>query len=371
MEKSPHIYDVEDARQRARTRLPHMVYNFIDGAAGRETANLANIKALEDIRLQPRVLEDVTKRKLSKTFLGEEMGLPFGIAPMGMCNLTWPNTDKFFAAEAKKHGFPHCGSTAASTSIEKMIELSEGRSWFQLYVGNNVEGVLSFVDRAAAADYKTIQFTVDVPELSVRTRELRSGFTYPFKMGPREFLDFATHPTWSLSSLAAGVPRPLNYEEIGFHRDGSRAGADWEFFKRLRDRWKGNLVVKGVMHPGDAARIKELGADAIQVSNHGGRQLDAAPAAVDLIAPIRKAVGKDFPLIFDSGLRTGEDVVKALALGADFTMFGRAMLYASGADGHRGVSTLIDIIANEISVCLAQLGLTDISDVDEGALYKV
>ena len=346
-----------------------MVFDFIDGAAGRESANAANIKALEELRLQPRVLENVTTRSLGVEFLGEQMGLPFGIAPMGMCNLTWPRCDRFFAEEAKARKFPHCGSTAASTSIEDMIELSGGRSWFQLYVGNNVDGAMGFVDRAAAAEYKTLMFTVDVPELSRRTREVRSGFTYPFKMGPRAFLDFARHPHWSIGSLLAGVPRPLNYEEIGFHRTASRAGADWEFFKRLRDHWKGNLVVKGVMHPGDAVRIKQLGADAIQVSNHGGRQLDGAPAAIDLLAPIRKAVGEDFPLIFDSGLRTGEDVVKALALGADFTMFGRAMLYAAGADGHRGVSSLIDIFANEISVALAQIGVTDIGDVDESVLY--
>lgn len=366
----PYIFDVEDARKRARQRMPHMLYNFVDGAAGTESANRQNMEVLEGVRLQPRVLEDVSQRSLTTTFLGEEMGLPFGIAPMGMCNLTWPGTDRFFAEEAKARKIPHCGSTAASTSLEDMLQMSDGRAWFQLYVGNSPDASLGFIDRAAAAGYKTIQFTVDVPELSRRTRELRSGFTYPFSMGPKEFMDFALHPRWSISSLLAGVPRPLNYEAIGFQRDQSRAGADWDFLKRLRDRWKGNLVVKGVMHPGDAQRIQKMGADAIQVSNHGGRQMDGAPAAIEVLPLIRKAVGPDFPLIFDSGLRTGEDVVKALAMGANFTMFGRAFLYASGADGHRGVSTLMDIFAREISVTLAQIGVRDIADVNEDVLYQ-
>lgn len=228
------------------------------------------------------------------------------------------------------------------------------------------------VDRAAAAGYEVLILTVDVPQVSRRVRDLKNGFQVPFRLGPRQFLDFAFHPRWSIETLLRGAPRPMNFEMEnggrGFVRGESRGGADWDFLDRLRKRWAGQLVIKGVLSPADAVRIRDAGADAVYVSNHGGRQLDGAPPAIEALSQIRAAVGGGYPLIFDSELRNGEDIVKALACGADFVMLGRPLMYAIGAEGARGLSTLIGILAEEISVTLAQTGLRRVEDIDGDVL---
>ncbi len=364
------IHCTEDARRLARRRLPRLVFDFVEGAAGTETAARLNRAALKTIRLQPKVLENVEGRNLSTRLLGHDMSMPFGFAPMGMCALSWPGADRFLAAEAVSSGLPLCVSSAASTSLEEMQRQARGRAWFQLYVGRSQEAAFELVDRAAAAGYEVLVLTVDVPQVARRVRELRRGFSVPFKLGPQQMLDFACHPRWSLGTLMAGLPRPRNFETDGFDRAASRGGTDWAFLQRLRSHWRGSLVVKGVLCASDALRIKEAGADAIYVSNHGGRQLDSAPAAICALPPIRQAVGPDYPLIFDSGLRSGEDIVKALALGADFVMLGRPMLYAIGADGARGLARLTEILAEEISIALAQIGRRQVADLDGSVLAE-
>lgn len=349
-----------------------MMFDFVDGAADSEMAERLNRFAIDWIRLQPRVLVNVEGRSVAKRFLGSNMGLPFGIAPMGMCNLTWPGADRMLAAEAVRREIPLCLSSAASTTLEDMRPLAGKWAWFQLYVGQSVAFAMEMVDRAEAADYDVLVLTVDAPQVTKRIRDLRNGFQVPFRLGLRQLLDFARHPRWSIATLLHGVPKPMNYEAAkggrGFVRYESRGGTDWAFLKRLRLRWKGKLVVKGVLSPDDAIAIKEVGADAIYVSNHGGRQLAAAPAAIHALPAIRDAVGPDYPLIFDSGLRNGEGIVKALALGADFAMLGRAPLYAIGADGARGLTTLIDVLVEEISATLAQLGRRCVEDIDPTVL---
>ena len=367
------IYDTEDATRLAKRRMPRMMFDFVQGAVGTELAAELNSEAIRQIRLCPRVLVNVDGRTLSKTFLGEEMGLPFGIAPMGMCNLVWPGADQILASQAARHKIPLGVSTAASTSLEEMFEQSEGRTWFQLYVYQSHEAAFELVDRAAAAGYTKLLLTVDVTQLSRRVRDLRNGFQVPFKMGPRQFADFMLHPTWSLTTLAKGVPSPQNYDALkgdaNATRKANRGSADWTFLERLRERWKHTLLVKGVVSAADASRIKQIGADGISVSNHGGRQLDSAPPAIHALPAVRAAVGPDFPLIFDSGVRSGEDVVKALAMGADFVLLGRPMLYAVGANGARGLNQLIEIFRQDIDVALSQTGLRNISDVSAQILY--
>ncbi|MBM3522710.1 MAG: alpha-hydroxy-acid oxidizing protein [Alphaproteobacteria bacterium] len=367
------FHSCEEARSRARRRLPRLVFDFVDGAAGGEIAAAENLAAFARIKLGPRVLVEVRDRSLATRLLGRGMGLPFGIAPMGMCNLTWPGADRMLAAESVRRDIPLCVSTAASTSLEAMHDATGGRAWFQLYVTGSQDAALSLVERAAAAGYEVLVLTVDVPVVAPRPRDRRNGFETPFRMRPRQFVDFALHPRWSLSTLAAGIPRFGNFTEgtgtKGFDRNASRAGANWSFLETLRSRWKGRLVVKGVMHPDDARRIKSAGADAIYVSNHGGRQLDAAPPAIDVLPAIRNAVGPDYRLIIDSGVRSGGDVVKAIARGADFVMIGRAALYAIGADGARGLATLLDLFAEEIGVVLAQLGLGRVDELGPAVPY--
>lgn len=351
-----------------------MMFDFVDGAAGREFGVHMNHKALSDIRLQPRVLVDVADRSLNTRLLGRDLDLPFGIAPMGMCNLTWPDADRMLAAEAGRRNIPLCLSCAASSTMESMLDITDGKAWFQLYVVNDTDSAMQMVTRAERAGYEVLVLTVDVPQVSRRVRDLKNGFQVPFKFGPKQVLDFACHPEWSLRTLVRGVPRTVNFETEdqtgGFARDASRAGATWNFLHELRRHWRGKLVVKGVLSAEDAVRIRDAGADAIYVSNHGGRQLDSAPPAILALPLIRAAVGPDFPLIFDSGVRSGEDVVKALALGADFVMLGRPVLYAIGADGERGLTTLFDMFVSDIDVTLAQIGMRTVGDVDGKALFE-
>jgi len=361
------IHTSDEARALARRRLPRLVFDYIDGAAGKERAAARNLKALDARQLMPRVLAPAEQCSLGQTFLGQTFGLPFGIAPMGMCNLAWPGADQLLAAEAMRRAMPHSVSTAASSTLEAMAKQAGALAWFQLYVTGTLEAAWGLVDRAKAAGYEVLILTVDVPRVAPRPRDVRNGFTMPFHIGPRQFMDFALHPHWSLASLIHGMPGPANFDNApggkGFDRHASRAGANWVFLDELRRRWDGQLIVKGVLSPDDAKRIQAAGADAIYVSNHGGRQLDSAPPAITALARVRAAVGPDFPLVFDSGVRTGEDILKAMACGADLVMLGRPLLYALGADGARGLASLLDALVTELGVAMAQLGLTNVADI--------
>jgi L-lactate dehydrogenase (cytochrome) len=363
-----------DARLLARRRQPRLIFDFIDGAAGTEAALWRNTADLRALRLLPRVLADVATIDCATQFFGRPMGAPYGIAPMGMCDLAWPGTDLAFAAEARRRGIPVCVSTASSTSLERMHDASGGNAWFQLYVTGSVEVANGFVDRAAAAGYEVLLLTVDVPRLGKRPRDLRNGFQTPFRIRPRQFLDFALHPRWSLGTLRAGRPRMANYDADpnakGYDRNAPRTGATWEFLDRLRARWKGRLVVKGVLSPADAVRIRDAGADAVYVSNHGARQLDSAPSSISMLPAIRAAVGPDYPLLMDGGVRSGEDIVKALAAGADFALLGRPFMYAMGADGARGLARFMDGLAEEIAIALAQVGLRRVADITPEILVR-
>lgn len=368
-------YCVDDFRLAAKQRMPRITFDYVDGAAGHETSSRLNREVVEQVRLLPRVLVDISQRELKKPFLGRTWGLPFGIAPMGMCDLAWPGTDKALAAAAVHHDIPVCLSTFASSTIEDTAQRASGNGWFQLYVGPSVDVALDLVRRAEEAGYEFLVLTVDVPVVSARPRERRHGFEAPFRIRPRQFVDFALHPRWSVQTVLQGVPRPANVLPPGhssssptFTRNEIRGHIDWGFLDTLRGRWRGKLVLKGVLSVDDAVRIRDAGVDAVYVSNHGGRQLDAAPAAIELLPEIRQAVGADYPLIFDSGIRSGESIVKALALGADFVMLGRPFLYAAGADGKRGVFGIVDMLKSELGLVLAQVGCPRVAEINQHVL---
>ena len=351
-----------------------MIFDFIEGGAGRELAVVRNQNRFDEILLQPRVLEDVSVRSLETSFLNYSFDVPFGIAPMGMCNLVHHRADKIMCEVARIKNLPFCVSSASSTNLETVRNDTGVNSWFQLYMGNSLEHYMSLIDRAKKAGYQTLILTADVPQVSRRTRDLRNGFKVPFKIGLHQFIDFAMHPSWSLNKIFHGTPRPRNYdgyEGVRFDRYESRAGLNWELLSQLRDTWKGNLIVKGVTSPSDAEKIVSYGVDAIYVSSHGGRQLDSVPAAIDLLPAIRDMVGVEFPIVFDSGIRGGEDVLKALALGANFVMLGRPVLHAIGADGKKGLISLFDAISEDISVGLAQLGLKTIKQINSNCVWPL
>lgn len=367
---STKIHTIDDAIRLSKKRLPKLVFDFIDGASGDDKLAEINSTALDQIRLEPKVFRNVENRKLSKKIFDFHFDYPFGFAPMGMTNLSWPEADKMIAKESAYNNIPTCVSMASSTTLEDMFTFSEGHSWMQIYIFQSEEFIMELLKRAENIGYKVLILTVDVPILSRRARDDRNGFGYPFKIGPKQFLDFALHPQWSLTTLLKGAPKPMNYvtsksgDQI-FRRKESRGATDWNTLKRVRDAWKGKLIIKGVMNSEDALKIKEAGADAIQVSNHGGRQLDSATASINALPLIRKTLGDDFPILFDSGIRSGSDILRALALGADFVMFGRPLMYAIGADGARGLRRIINLIKEELSTNLGLVGLTDINEVDK------
>ena len=370
---------MEDFRLRARRRMPRMIFDALDGAAGTETASHLNASALAALRLQPRILVNVENRELRTTFLGRQWDLPFGVAPMGMCNLFWPGADHALASAARRRNMPLGVSTMASTRIEDMIELAGGNAWFQLYAGDSITTTESLVERARRAGYETLILTADVPVLAPRIRDYRNGFEVPFTMGPRQVADFACHPRWLLQTLRNGSPKAVNVSPVadnttssggtkGFRGETGRGRVDWAFLSRLRSLWPNKLIVKGIMSPEDAQLAVAAGTDALYVSNHGGRQLDSAPAAIEMLPRIRQAVGSDIPLIFDSGVRSGEGVAKALACGADFVMLGRPFLYAVGAGGPAGLEQMLDMLANDLGIVMAQLGCTRTVQLDRTSL---
>ena len=362
MATADHIHSAEDARRLAKRRLPWMVFDYIDGAAGRETGITRNRSALDALTLRPRILRDVSQRSLATTLFGAPAERPFGIAPMGMCNLSCPGADLMLARLARDFKVPHGVSTVASTALEQIIDVAEGHAWFQIYFSGDGSGTFKLVERARDSGYETLVVTVDVPEVGRRPRELRRGFKMPFRIGPSQFIDFALHPYWSISTLINGRPEMANFQMPGyaFDRTESRARADWDTLARMRDMWPGKLVVKGVLDAEDAVRLKESGADAIQVSSHGARQLESAPTPVDALFAMRKAVGPDYPLFFDSGLRSGEDALKMLSHGADYCFFGRILQFAMAAAGEPGLRQLWSVLSDEMSIAMAQTGMSDL-----------
>ena len=370
MGREKKIFDSFDARRISRSKLPKLIFDFIEGATGREIAAKANVHSFERVKLLPRALIDVSERSLSTSFMGGKFCLPFGIAPMGMCNLAYPNADILMAKIAKERNFPHCIATATSTNLEEVYSAGEDKSWFQLYVLNGPERGLELAKIAQSIGYKTLILTVDVPQAARRLRELRNGFNVPFKIGMSQFIDFAIHPVWSIRTLSAGIPKPVLFqnEDNKFERTANRMGADWDFLNQLRSIWDGKIIVKGILSIEDAKKLKSVGIDGIWVSNHGGRQLDGAPAPINILPLIRGALGKDFPIAFDSGLRDASDIVKALASGADFTFLGRPILHSLAAAGKAGLEKILSIFTEELYIIMAQIGVKEINEIDNSVL---
>jgi (S)-mandelate dehydrogenase len=360
---------VSDLRPRAKRRLPKFVFDYLDGGAGSEAGVKRNERAFDELTLKPRALVNIETRELKTSLFGRDWAAPFGIAPIGLGNLIWPRAEEAIASAAAAAGIPYTLSTAANTTLERIAEIAPGNAWFQLYVSKRDEDVADIVDRAERAGYDVLLLTVDVPLAARRLRDIRNNFMVPFKITPRVALELLTHPRWSLQTLAAGVPRFVNVEKYApmvnrqsiaaYLTSEIRGRFDWDDLKKLRERWRGKLVVKGLMAAQDCARARAMGCNGVVVSNHGGRQLDSAPATIDVLPEIRAAVGPEFPLMIDSGVRSGEHVIKALAAGADFVLVGRAMMYAVAAHGPAAAKDLIELLIDEASRCLGQIGYTD------------
>lgn len=364
-----------DFETAARRHLPRTIFDFIKGGAGSEAAQRRNESAFSGVALVPRVLRAPLVRSTVVRLLGVDYAVPFGISPMGLGNLAWPGTDRALQTTAASKNLPYTLSAAGSTSIETAAELANRMLWFQLYIGADFRVSQSLMQRAEAAGVRTLVLTVDAAFPGLRFRDRRNHFAEPIWRSPRLMLDYALHPGWSLSTVMRGVPKMVNFSQNDLQQNGPeatrafmasmmQAKLDWEMLEQVRALWPHQLIVKGVLATDDAIRLKQLGIDALVISNHGGRQLGSAASPLDVLPDIRTAVGPDYPLIMESGIRSGEDVIKSLVLGADFVLIGRPWLFASAAAGPtRGAKLLADLLENEVDNVMAQLGCDNIESL--------
>jgi len=367
------ITSVADFRTLAKRRIPRFAFDYLDGGAGDEIGLRRNIEAFDALKLMPRMLVNVEKIDLSTTFFGRTWKMPFATAPIGAGGIMWPGGEEAIARAAVDAGIPYTNATPACISLERVREIAGDNAWFQLYVGRAEPMVEDLVNRAEAAGYDVMFVTVDVPVPPRRLRDLKNHFTMPFAWSPSVIWQLVQRPRWSIGTLLNGIPRFANMERyapikgvqpMARYMSSQVTGKfDWESLKRLRDRWKGRIVPKGLMSVEDCLKAKEIGCDGIVVSNHGGRQLGSLPSSIEVLPAIRAAVGKDFPLIVDSGIRSGEHIVKALASGADFCLLGRAVVYSVAAMGKPGPKMALDLLRAEMEQVLGQIGYPNLAEL--------
>lgn len=358
---------VDDLRRAARDYLPRMVFDFVDGGAEREITLRANTADFETLRFAPRVLTDVSQVELGTTLLGEPIALPLAIAPMGLCGLVRPQGELALARAAKAAGIPMALSTAASHSLEAVIDAAPGNLWFQLYIFRDREFAKSLVQRARAAGYRALVVTVDLTRGGKREKDIHNGFTVPPRFTRRTALDLARHPRWlarmaphrgqTLGNLVGWGGQDSDVVALStFMNTQIDPGITWADLDWLRAQWDLPLLVKGILHPDDAREALARGADGIIVSNHGGRQLDGAPSTIRALPAIADAVGGAAEIVLDSGVRRGADILKALALGARACLIGKAALYGLAAGGEAGVTRVLAILRQELDVAMALTG---------------
>jgi L-lactate dehydrogenase (cytochrome) len=371
---------VADLRRIARRRLPRGVFDYIDGAAEDERTLAANEAAFATTTYRPRVLRGLGEVDISSSLLGRPLTYPLVLAPTGFTRIADPDGELAVARAAERAGLPYTLSTLSTRSIEAVRGVSTGRLWFQVYAWRDRELVKEMIDRAASARYEALVLTVDTTVFGRRERDVRRGFSLPPTIGPSTVIDGALHPSWTWKFVRSEPIRfanvagrdvgdgasPVNlsdYINSQFDPSLSWADVDW-----LRSVWDGPIVLKGIQGVEDAVLAAETGVDAIALSNHGGRQLDGAPPAFSLVAPVADAVGGRTEIICDGGVRRGSDIVKAVAAGATACMAGRAYLYALGAAGERGVHRVLEWFREDLVRTMSLLGVESVVDLDRELL---
>lgn len=375
------LLSTADYEQAARRRLPRCVHGFVLGGSEDSASLHENRRAFDDWQFVPRGLNDVSQRHTRTALWGAQYAMPVGVAPTGLAALVAHDGDLALARGAQAAGVPFIISGSSSVPLEELMQAAPG-SWYQAYFPGDRDRIDRIVRRLQAAQVQTLVVTMDTCVAANRENNARLHFNIPFRLTPRLLLDGVLHPRWSmevlLRSLATrGVPRFANlYEEIGTPitvepPQGFRTGRDrltWDDMAWLRQRWSGRLVIKGVLHPQDAQRARDIGADALIVSNHGGRQLDGTLAPLHALPSIVQAVGQDLPVLLDGGIRRGTDVIKALALGARFVFVGRPTLCGLAVGGASGVQAVLALLQKEIDRDLALLGCEGTDAVHAGLL---
>lgn len=362
------IFTTRQMADAARRHLPRAIFDFVEGGAGSEIAVARNRARLEEIALLPQALRDCSAASAEVTIFGRRYGAPFGVAPMGFADLVRPGTDRALARAARERNIPYVLSTAATTSIETIQGIAGENLWFQLYPGADEAIAAALMARAQKAGVTTLVITVDIPVPARRVRDLVNGLAIPLRPSLRMLLDVGRHPAWAVRALLGERPGMANFIENKGSLSGlahaefvarqlSCPALDWNRIERIREAWPHHLVIKGILNPQDALAAARIGADGIVVSNHGGRQLDSAPASIEVLPAIKAACGDRLTLILDSGVRTGDDIARSLASGADFVLLGRPFLFAVAAMGlSRGPAAIIDILHAEFLNTLIHLG---------------
>ena len=368
------VVNIEDLKKLAKKRLPKIAYDFIEGGTDDEVALGTNEQAFRQARIVPRYLVDVTKRDQSTTIFGRTYSSPIGIAPTGLAGLFRRGADLMLAEAAREANVPFIMSGSSTGSIEDLAKLAPDHGWYQLYSSKDQSISEDMIKRVGDAGLRTLVFTVDVPEGSNRERNLRNGWGRPLKLSWETKLEALGHPAWMLEWIRHGTPYFNNWAkyappgasaevvaDLVAHQN--RAPMTWKHVERYRELFKGNFVLKGIMHPDDTIRAHSLGVDGIMVSNHGARQLDNAPSPLHVLPAIRDAVGDKMTVMFDGGIRRGMDAVIALCTGAKFVFQGRPTLYGVTAGGVPGASKALGIFRREIDLTMAQIGATKIADL--------
>ncbi len=364
------INSIADLREIAQRRVPRSIFEYVDRGSYDELTLLRNRADLEALKFRQRVLIDVSRQSMATTILGDASTMPLVIGPTGMMGLVHGNGELHAARAAEAFGIPFCLSTVSICSIEDVREVTRDPFWFQLYVMKDRGYTMELVDRAEAAGCPVLMMTVDIPVSGLRRRDPKNGLAVPPRLTLRNALDICTKPRWAWSvatgkrrefgNLTAAVSRTTGTTFAQWLTSQFDASVTWKDLEAIRARWKGKLIVKGIMDPEDARRVVSLGADALVVSNHGGRQLDGGASTISALPGVVDAVGDRCEVLFDGGVRSGQDMLRAQALGARASLTGRAFLYGLGALGGEGVTLALQIMSRELQVSMALTGCNDI-----------
>lgn len=359
-----------DLRKRARKRIPTFVWEYLDSATGTEATKIRNRRCLDRLGFMPSILHGEFDPDLSTSLFDRRLPLPFGIAPVGMSGLIWPNAEAHLARAAGRAGIPYTLSTVATQSPEDIAPHLGADAWFQMYPPRDEAIRTDMLARAREAGFSVLVLTVDVPVASRRERQTRSGLTMPPRLTPRLAAQVARCPAWALGMARHGIPHMRTLEKYATEATTAlsstahvgyllRTAPDWDYVAWLRDAWTGPLLIKGVLRPEDVPPCEKIGVDGLWVSNHAGRQFDGAPATIEVLPDIRAQT--DLPIVFDSGIEGGLDILRALASGANFVMLGRAFHFALAALGPAGIDHLVDILRKDLIANMGQLGARTLS----------
>lgn len=372
---------VDDLREKARKRMPRFAFEYLDGGCNEDVSLARNTSDIREVQLQPRYLQNFGSGSTKAKILGMEFDAPFGIAPVGLQGLMWPNSPEILAKAAYKHNIPFILSTVTTMSIERASELTEGNAWFQLYNPTEAAVRNDIIQRAATAGCPVLVLLCDVPTFGYRPRDIRNGLALPPSMSMANILQILGKPVWAYQTLKYGqptfetlkpyTPEGLNLRQLGQFMDKTFSGRlNEDLIRPIRDTWKGKLVLKGVASEQDTQDAIRMGFDGIIVSNHGGRQLDAAESTINSLQDIAKKYGDQIEIMMDSGLRSGPDIARCMASGAKFTFMGRSFLYGAAALGTKGGDHTIAILKRQFKQVMDQLCCERVEDLPNHLISK-